>query len=130
MRKILSSTLIALSLVVTSLGLLPAQTVHGIDVFKNGSCSQPSGSSGTEICGAAQQDKFQNILKNVINTMLVVIGIIAVIMIVIGGIKYVVSNGESQQIQSAKNTILYSVIGLILAMAAFPIVNFVIDRFK
>ena len=69
-------------------------------------------------------------MKNVINTFLVVLGMVAVIMIIIGGIRYTTSNGESAQIQAAKNTILYAVIGLVIAMLAFAIVNFVLDAFK
>jgi hypothetical protein len=143
MKRIATSILITLSLVVGAVGtFLPAQSALAIDPFKaacggsgggagsSAGSGTASGGSSTEICGAAQQDKFQNIIKNVINTALVVIGMIAVIMIVIGGVKYVVSNGEAQQIQSAKNTILYSVIGLVLAVMAFPIVNFVLDKFK
>jgi hypothetical protein len=51
-------------------------------------------------------------------------------MIVIGGIKYTTSNGDSSAITSAKNTILYSVVGLVVAILAFAIVNFVLGAFK
>jgi hypothetical protein len=68
-------------------------------------------------------------LEDVVNILLYVLGAIAVIMIVIGGIRYATSNGESSQISSAKNTILYAVIGLIVAVMAYAIVNFVLDSF-
>lgn len=68
-------------------------------------------------------------LKDVVNILLYVLGAIAVIMIVIGGIRYTTSNGESSQISSAKNTILYAVIGLIIAVMAYSIVNFVLGSF-
>jgi len=61
---------------------------------------------------------------------LVVMGMVAVIMIVVGGVRYTTSNGDSSAIKSAKDTILYAVVGLVVAMMAFAIVNFVIDRFK
>lgn len=132
MKKHLVSLLATISMIIASMGLLPAQPAFGIDVFNgaNGACTGGGGSgSAKDICGASQDD-FKKIMKTIINTALVVIGMIAVIMIVIGGVKYVVSNGEAQQIQSAKNTILYSVIGLVIAVSAFPIVNFVLDKFK
>ena len=50
-------------------------------------------------------------------------------MIVIGGIKYTVSNGDTTAVTSAKNTILYAVIGLVVAIMAYAIVSFVITRF-
>jgi hypothetical protein len=69
------------------------------------------------------------VIKQVTNVLLFILGAVAVIMIIIGGIKYTISNGDSGQITSAKNTILYSVIGLIVALLAFAIVNFVLDSF-
>ena len=69
-------------------------------------------------------------LKTIVNIMLFILGAIAVIMIVIGGIKYTTSNGDSSSITSAKNTILYAVVGLIIAVMAFAIVNFVVTSFS
>lgn len=65
--------------------------------------------------------------KKVTNTILYIVGIIAVIMLIIGGIKYVVSGGDSKKVTDAKNTILYAIIGLIIAFLAYAIVNFVIS---
>ena len=49
-------------------------------------------------------------------------------MIIIGGIKYVTSNGDSSGVTSAKNTILYAVVGLVVAVMAYTIVNFVLTN--
>jgi hypothetical protein len=69
-------------------------------------------------------------LQNIVNILLYVLGAIAVIMIVIGGIRYATSNGDAGSVKSAKDTILYSVIGLIVAIMAYAIVNFVLTAFK
>lgn len=134
MKKHISSLLVSLGLVVSAVAVaLPLPVVaQGVNVFKD-ACGTAAGSgSGSGICGASKSgDKgFTDLMKNVINTMIFIIGLIAVIMIIIGGIRYVVSNGESAQVQNAKNTVLYSVIGLVIAILAFPIVNFVLDKFK
>lgn len=68
-------------------------------------------------------------IEDIVNLMLYILGAIAVVMIVIGGIRYATSNGESSQISSAKNTILYAVIGLVVAVMAYAIVNFVLASF-
>ncbi len=81
---------------------------------KNGAGSDCSGSS------------FLKGLKNIANIILFLIGAVAVIMIIIGGFRYVVSGGDSSGVEGAKNTILYAVIGLIVAALSFAIVNFVI----
>ncbi len=65
--------------------------------------------------------------KQVTNTILYIVGIIAVIMLIIGGIKYVISGGDSKKVTDAKNTILYAIIGLIIAFLSYAIVNFVIS---
>ncbi len=70
-----------------------------------------------------------DLIKSVVNVLLFITGAIAVVMIVLGGLKYTTSNGDSNQVTSAKNTILYAVIGLIVAIMAYAIVNFVITSF-
>lgn len=64
--------------------------------------------------------------KNIINVLLYVIGAVAVIMLIVGGIRYTISSGDSGQVTSAKNTIMYAIVGLILAFLAYAIVNFVL----
>ena len=70
-----------------------------------------------------------SLFKTVTNVLLFLIGAISVIMLIIGGFRYVISNGDSTQVANAKNTILYPVIGIIVALVAYPIVNFVVTPF-
>ncbi|HEU5121379.1 MAG TPA: TrbC/VirB2 family protein [Candidatus Saccharimonadales bacterium] len=84
---------------------------------------------GVDSVGGGEAASLESNLETIVNLLLFVLGAIAVIMIVIGGIRYATSNGDSSAITSAKNTILYSVIGLVVAIMAYAIVNFVIDAF-
>lgn len=68
------------------------------------------------------------IFTNVVNVMLFVIGAISVIMLIWGGIQYTISRGDSGAVNNAKNTILYALVGLVLAIFAYAIVNFVVGR--
>ena len=68
-------------------------------------------------------------IRIVVNMLLFLLGAISVIVIVIAGIKYVTSDGDASKIKSAKDTILYAVVGLIIALLAFAIVNWVISQF-
>lgn len=72
--------------------------------------------------------KVNKLVKDIINILLFITTIISVIMIIIGGIRYATSNGDAGTVAGAKNTILYSVIGLAVAIFAFAIVNFVANR--
>ncbi len=69
------------------------------------------------------------IFRTITNVMLFVIGAISVIMLIVGGIRYVVSGGDSTKVQDAKNTILYAIVGVVVAILAFAVVNFVIQSF-
>ncbi len=66
-------------------------------------------------------------VRRVVNMFLMVVALIAVIMLIIGGFRYIISQGESDQAEQAKNTILYAVIGLIVIGLSAAIVNFVVN---
>lgn len=67
--------------------------------------------------------------RTITNVLLYLIGAISVIMLIIGGLRYVVSGGDSTAVQNAKNTILYAIVGIIVAILAYAIVGFVISSF-
>ena len=69
-------------------------------------------------------------IKNIVNVLLFVLGAIAVIMIIIGGIRYATSNGDANATKGAKDTVLYAVVGLVVAILAYAIVNFVLEAFS
>lgn len=65
------------------------------------------------------------VFRTVTNILLFIIGAVAVIMLIIGGIRYVVSGGDQSAVTSAKNTILYAIVGIVVAILAFAAVEFV-----
>lgn len=69
-------------------------------------------------------------IRLISNTLIFVVGAIAVIMVIIGGLRYVLSNGDSAGLKSAKDTILYAIIGVVVALVAYALVSFVIGRFS
>jgi hypothetical protein len=69
------------------------------------------------------------IFTTISNVMLFLVGAVSVIMVVIGGLRYVISGGNSASVGAAKNTILYAIVGLVIALLAYAIVNFVIGSF-
>lgn len=68
------------------------------------------------------------IIKTVINVFSFVVGIVAVIMIIVGGFRYITSGGDSGNVSSAKNTIIYAIIGLVVVALAQFIVQFVLNK--
>ncbi len=67
------------------------------------------------------------VFTQITNTILFAVGIISVIMLIWGGIRYVTSGGDAKKVTDAKNTVLYAIIGLIVAILSYAIVNFIIN---
>ncbi|MBQ3410100.1 hypothetical protein IJG66_01945 [Candidatus Saccharibacteria bacterium] len=67
------------------------------------------------------------VFTRITNTILYAVGIISVIMLIYGGLRYILSGGDNKKVTDAKNTILYAIIGLIISILAFAIVNFVLN---
>lgn len=93
----------------------------GTDCIRTGADSTDLGDNSVDLTET---------VKNVINVILYVVGIIAVVMVIIGGVRYALSAGNQAAVTGAKNTIIYGIVGLVIAMLAYAIVNFVISRFE
>lgn len=87
-------------------------------------CAQGEGQSDS------LTDQDTGVFRTVTNILLFIVGAVAVIMLVIGGIRYTISGGDQNQVTAAKNTILYAIIGIVVAILAYAAVNFVIDSFS
>lgn len=70
----------------------------------------------------------QGLITKIINIFSVIVGVIAVIMIIVGGLKYITSGGDSGNVSSAKNTIIYALVGLVIVALAQFIVRFVLTN--
>ena len=75
-------------------------------------------------------DIFTNggLFERVVNVLLFLVGAISVIMLIIGGIRYIVSAGDQNQVTGAKNTIMYAIVGIIVAVVAYGIVNYLLTK--
>lgn len=126
-KKSTKRTVMALALLagVAALAVVAVQPVQAIEVW--GACS---GNTTNAVCNAGGADTLfgtNSIWTRIINTILFVAGAIAVLMVIIGGIKYIVSAGDQSGVTSAKNTILYALVGLGIVVVSYAIVNFVIQ---
>ena len=104
----------------SALALLPAMT-HAATTINQG--AQDAAPTGAPTDLTAQ-------ITIITNTLLLVIGVVAVIMLIVGGFRYVLSNGNEKAVSAAKDTILYAIIGIVVALLAYAIVNFVLTQFN
>lgn len=123
LKSIIVSAMITLGIVAMPVSPVLAASCSGspAECIKQGTDSVDSQSGG----GTSLEDN----IKTIVNVLLFLLGAIAVIMIIIGGIRYATSNGDAGQVKSAKDVILYAVIGLVVAILAYAIVNFVVGAF-
>lgn len=78
-----------------------------------------------DMVGDESNDLTTNV-QQIINNVILVLGVVAVIVIIIGGISYMTSSGDAGKVKKAKDTILYGVIGLVICVLAFAIVNWIV----
>ncbi|HTE57399.1 MAG TPA: pilin [Verrucomicrobiae bacterium] len=91
-------------------------------------CSGIQIASGSTGCTEEEGGRVNGVIATVVNILSAVVGVVAVIMILIGGFRYVISGGDSSSTASAKNTIIYAIVGLIIVALAQIIVRFVLAR--
>lgn len=117
--------ILSLGLVAGAAGVLVPQTAGAINVFDN--CN--NGSLADKSVCKGSGDQASGVIKPIVNTLLFILGAISVVVIIIAGIRYTTSGGDSSAVAGAKNTLMYAIIGVIVALLAFAIVNFVVGRF-
>lgn len=117
LKQLILPTLLVVGIAISV--IVPTTTVKAADLDP---CTLNPG-----MCAGKETD-VNNIFKTIVNVLLFVVGIIAVIMIIISGIRYTASAGNANSVAGAKNTLLYSVIGLVVAIFAYAIINFIVFK--
>lgn len=128
-KKLIIAGLVALAALV-AMGIvqpLPASAQYAGQLCDGSNLkltSDPSVSCST----GGPTGKLNNLVANIVNLITIIIGIIAVIMILIGGFKFITSNGDSNRIASARQTIIYAIVGLVIVALAQVIVRFILNK--
>lgn len=99
----------------------PHPTAGAIDLF------QPCGTNCSSLSDNSLASGSGSKVKKLINLTLQILGGLAVIMVIVGAIRIAVSNGDANMVKAGRETIMYSVIGVVIALLAYAIVNFVVS---
>jgi len=135
--KIRQNIVAAISALALVLVPMVVPVMVSADTVQSGLCNGiNSGFTGGDIgsdsggCGATTTNSngLAGIAKTILNIFSWVVGIVSVIMIIMGGFRYITSGGDSGKVTSAKNTIVYAIIGLIIVALAQVIVAFVVNK--
>ena len=126
-KRITSKLLVLAAILTLALPVLvPAAVSADTDASKKAAC-ESIGLTGSG-CGANSSNEVSDLLGTVVKLLSFLVGAVAVIMIVVGGFKYITSGGDANKVGSAKTTIIYALVGLIIVALAQFIVNFVIKK--
>lgn len=126
MTKRLKQLLVAgaLLLGVVAVPLFPAETAGAINAIGD-VCDSATESA---VCDN-KTETADNFLATLVNTLLFIVGLLAVIVIIFSGIRYVTSAGNATAVASAKNMLIYAIVGLVVAFLAYAIINWVLNIF-
>jgi hypothetical protein len=127
--------LLLLSLIFSfsALGALNLATASALPTLQSASISTTTACDGlsqldsSQTCGTGGQTAVNNITSLVVSTLSYIIGAVAIIMIILAGFKYVKSGGDSNNVSSAKTTLIYALVGLAIAALAQVLVHFVLN---
>ena len=126
--KKIASTIFLIAIATIGVTTLISAQTFADDICGNNNVSpEIKAASGCPNTGAKIND-LPTVIQNILNAIIGVAGIISVVYIVVGGIQYITSSGDSNKTEKAKKTILYALIGLIVCALSFAIVNFTISR--
>lgn len=132
MKKKINSILLSFALLLGLVAFVPAigfaDTKDGLCQGANLTFTTNENTTNCNKDGAADETALNKLITKIVNIITVIVGIIAVIMIIVGGFKYITSGGDSNKVGSAKNTILYAVVGLVVVALAQFIVKFVLNK--
>ena len=127
LRKIATTIAITTALVISGVGLFNVPAYAATDNPKSEVCA---GVNAALKDGCNDQNTNTSTVwgwaKTVVNWLLIIAGIVAVGFIIFAGIRYVTSGGDAEKVKKAKSTLLYAIIGLIIAALALVIVNLVL----
>jgi len=103
----------------------PAVSAVNVDPL-SGVCTNPTPDSA--VC-ENKDDNIGDTVTGVINALLFIVGAISVVVIIVSGLRYALSGGDAGAVTSAKNSLMYAIIGLVVAFLAYAIVNWVLKLF-
>ena len=106
-------------------GLLGVSSLAAASLLTSDASAQVSSGINAATTSEMQGKSVNNTVGSIVNVLLWVVGILSVTMIVWSGFKYITSAGDTSKLASAKSTLIYAVVGLIIAIMAYAIVNFV-----
>lgn len=124
--------LIFVAILALFVAAVPGRALAAVEVGNDPACTELQDADPETLkaagcpVGEDKEIKVGEVVQNIINVVIAVLGIVAVLFVIIGAVGYTTSQGDPSKTKKAKDTILYAILGVILAVLAYTIVNFVL----
>lgn len=121
MKRIILGLVAVASIALGAFALVPDSALAASGASKNEVCSGIGGCNDST-------NNITNTIRNVVNVFSAIVGVVAVIVVLIAGFQYVTAAGDSSKVATAKSTLIYAIVGLIVAALSQAIVQFVLKK--
>lgn len=128
MKKLILCLTLISNVVIGSLVFLPASSAFAANNLTEDACKIADADQKAAL-GCDQNNTAPSVATNIINAVLSVLALVSVVTIIMAGQRYMVARGDPGKVTQARNMILYGVVGLVIALLAFAIVNFILNGF-
>lgn len=109
--------------IIAGVSMVAVPAVGAVDIYEG--CN---GISGSAVCASKDDKDVNKLIKTVVDTLLFILGAVSVLVIIAAGIMYTTSGGDAAHVKRAKDMLMYAIIGLVVALLAYAIVNFVLTQ--
>lgn len=127
--KLIQKFILVLTISLGLACLMPLSSANAqlFDGATKEACKGSQLSSGGANC-EKQAKKADSILQRVVNLLTIIVGVVAVVMIIVNGFRFITSGGDSNAVASARNGLIYAIVGLVVVALAQVIVRFIINK--
>lgn len=127
-RKVLTLTALLSLFFMAAPAIAVASCANPTSPAESLNCGVDAGPGGCTGTCAAPQQSLDTLITNIVKILSAIVGLVAVLMIILGGFRYITSGGDTTKVNGAKNTIIYAVVGLVVVALAQAIVKFTLDK--
>lgn len=126
MKKLIT-IITTIAIAIFGFSLVPVSTTYAVtDICSSDAKDEVKKANGCP--GYGEPTTVKEVIVGILNGVISILSLVTVIFVIVGGVHYMTSAGDAGKIEKAKKTILYAIIGLIICVLAFAIVNFVVNN--
>lgn len=126
-KQLIAGLTVVALLAIAIVAFAPSITTQVVSADAVADACEGIGLTGADCNKKSAGNSLSNVISTIINILSAIIGAVAVIMVIISGLRYVTSAGDAQKVSTAKSTLIYAIVGLVIVAVAQILVRFVFN---